>query len=436
MRNVEGGGPRPLRGDTLRRLSDLVGPEHITDDRTVSPGSAEEAASVLRLANAERLRVVPAGNFSQQEYWGLPTDADLFLRLSRLSRVQQYEPGDLTAGLEAGLTVAGLSAALGSHRQWLPLGVARPDRATMGGVLAANSSGPFRLFYGTARDVVIGMHFATAEGKLVKSGGAVVKNVAGYDMAKLLIGSLGTLAVITDVNVKVFPRPATETTVLAFRSLAEALEARNALLRSVLSPLAMDLLNAAGAELVGSEDLPPGEFLLAVAYGGVESVIERSRREVAAIGGAVRATALAILAGQDGDGAERRFWDAVSNLPATAAAAHPASIRLKLSSTLQAMRPLLEAVLQPQGIACALVARAGSGISYLHASGERLSEFCRDVQQAALGQGAHSVLEFAPQDIRTQLPDRGPRGDDFPMMQKLKQAFDPNAILSPGRVIC
>jgi len=427
----------PLRGDIERQLGELVGPAHVTD-ATVFPGTAEEVAGVLRLANAERLRVIPTGNSSQQDLGLPPAGADITLSLRRLHRLKQYEPADLTASVEAGLTLAELSDALAQHRQWLPLGAPCPERATVGGAVATNSSGPFRLFYGSARDMVIGIRFATVEGKLVKSGGMVVKNVAGYDMAKLMIGSLGTLAVITDVNFKVFPRPATETMLLAFGSLEDALAARSALLKSVLAPLALDLLDASCAALVADAarlQFPQGEFLLAVAYGGVERVIERSRGEVAALGQSARARDSQTLASD----AEQRFWRAVCDLPASLDAANPDSLRLKLSSTLAAMQPLLTSALgplRPKGTEVALVARAGSGISYLYARGGDLRAFCRAVQELAAKFDAHAVVEFAPAAIKAQLDVWGPRRDDFPVMQKLKQAFDPNGILNPGRFLC
>ena len=426
-----------LRGDIVRRLGELVGPEHVAGD-TVFPATPTEVAAVLSLANAERLRVLPGGSCSQQDLGAPSACADVSLCLRRLNRLKHYEPGDLTASMEAGLTVAELSAALAPHRQWLPLGVACPERATIGGALAANSSGPFRLFYGTARDMVIGMHFATVEGKLVKSGGMVVKNVAGYDMAKLMIGSLGTLAVITDVTCKLVPRPATETSVLVFGSLADALEARSALLKSVLSPLALDLLDAASASLLSQaavQQLPRGEFLLAVAYGGVERVIERSRREVTALGRAAGALDSLTLAGEQ----EQRLWQAICDLPASFSAAHPHSVRLRLSSTLVAMRPLLEAVLRDlrqHGAETALVARAGSGISYLYVRGDDLPGVSQNTQRVAVSCGAHAVIEFAPPPILAQLEVLGPRRDDYGVMQKLKQAFDPNGILNPGRLLC
>jgi len=326
--------------------------------------------------------------------------------------------------------MAEFSAALATNRQWLPLGVPRPACATMGGVLATNTSGPFRLFYGTARDMVIGMRFATVEGKVVKSGGMVVKNVAGYDMTKLMIGSLGTLAVITDVNVRVFPRPATETAVLGFSTLAGALEARQAILNSVLSPLALDLLDAAAAALVAPQELPPGEFVLAVAYGGVERVLERCRREVAALGRAAQAQAT--FSGEQ----EQRLWGAICDLPATLAAAHPQSVRIKVSTTLEAMRPVLEHVALISGGEAVMVARAGSGISYVYGRGGDLAGFCRGVRERATAHGGYAVIESAPNAVKAQVDVWGPRCDDYLVMRKLKEAFDPNNILNPGRFLC
>ena len=124
-----------------------------------------------------------------------------------MNRILQYEPRDLTISVEAGLPWADLTSYAGGERQMIPLDPPFADRATVGGVVAANTSGPRRRLYGTVRDVVIGMKFATLEGKLVQSGGMVVKNVAGLDMAKLMIGSFGTLAAIAVVNFKLAPAP-------------------------------------------------------------------------------------------------------------------------------------------------------------------------------------------------------------------------------------
>src|SRR5579864_9533680 len=134
-------------------------------------------------------------------------DSDVTIATGGLDRVLEYDPRDLTISVEAGITYGELSRILAEHRQMIPLDPPFSDRATIGGIVAANVSGPRRRLYGTARDMVIGMTFATMEGKLIRTGGMVVKNVAGLDMGKLMIGSFGTLAAIAVVNFRVHPMP-------------------------------------------------------------------------------------------------------------------------------------------------------------------------------------------------------------------------------------
>ncbi len=433
-----------LRGDIARRLGELVPGGNVdVQSSTVYPASAEQVAGVLALANAEGLRVAPAGNGSQYPVAagdaspaspGAPA-IDLIVSLGRMSALKQYEPDDLTASMQAGITLETLSAALEPNRQWLPLGAPLPARATMGGIVAANTSGPFRQFYGTMRDMVIGLRFATVEGKLAKTGGMVVKNVAGYDMAKLLIGSMGTLGIITDVNVKVAPRPAMETTLLGFDSLATALECRDAIVKSVLAPIALDLLDGISLAFCANDSHgspPQAAFALAVEYGGVDAVIERNRKELAALGQAAAARRITTLAGAS----ESAFWRAVCDLPVRFAASWPQSVRIKICSTLQGMRAVAEGIPRESAEQTALVARAGCGITYVYAMGGELKAFCLATQKMAASAGVPVVIESAPPELRAQLDPWGPRRDDYPIMLKLKQAFDPKAILNPGRFLC
>ena len=163
--------------------------------------------------------------------------ADAAISTAALRRVMEYEPRDLTISVEAGLPWSELTRLLAANRQMVPLDPPFADSATVGGVMAANRSGPRRRLYGTARDLVIGMRFATLEGKLVQSGGMVVKNVAGLDMAKLMIGSFGTLAAIAVVNFKLPPAPEIERSfLLPFDSLPDAMAARNRMLAACCSP--------------------------------------------------------------------------------------------------------------------------------------------------------------------------------------------------------
>ena len=191
-----------------------------------------------------------------------------------MTRLLQYEPRDLTISVEAGMPFAELERIA---RRASPDAAARSTVAresTVGGVVAANLSGPRRRLYGTARDMIIGMTFATLEGKLINSGGMVVKNVAGLDMAKLMVGSFGTLAAIAVVNFKVFPMPAeSRTFVMEFATAAEAFAERDRILRSVLQPSAIDIVNW------------PSGFRLLIRAGGNAAVLDRFARELPAAHG-------------------------------------------------------------------------------------------------------------------------------------------------------
>ena len=202
--------------------------------------------------------------------------ADVAISTTAMMRVLQYEPADLTISVEAGMRWADLTSLLASKQQMVPLDPPFAQSATVGGVVAANTSGSRRRLYGTARDVIIGMKFATLEGKLVQSGGMVVKNVAGLDMAKLMIGSFGTLAAIAVVNFKLAPIPvATRTFVISHGTLADATATRDRILRSVLQPSSLDLVNPAAATRLGLEG-----YCVLLQVGGSEAVMQRYTKEL------------------------------------------------------------------------------------------------------------------------------------------------------------
>ncbi|MEK7700920.1 MAG: FAD-binding oxidoreductase, partial [candidate division NC10 bacterium] len=282
----------------LEKLRAAVGPAnvltgvdlspHVVEGRTpeaaVFPASIEEVAAVIGLAAEAALPVTPWGGGTAASV-GMPAArAGLVVGLSRLNRLVEHEPGDLTATVEAGVTVEALQAALRSRGQWLSLDPPDAERATVGGVLSTNASGPRRHLYGTARDLLIGVTVVTAEGAVVKGGGKVVKNVAGYDLPKLFIGSYGTLGIIVEATVKLRPLPDDERLVgVSFDRLKDAGTAVRALMASDLIPNAVELLDAiAGSALLGGS---VGAALI-VGFDGLPDQIEWQCAELARLAGA------------------------------------------------------------------------------------------------------------------------------------------------------
>src|SRR5439155_5793876 len=217
----------------------------VTPHSRVAPTSADELAAALKGANEAGRAVAPVGGGTQLDLGMPPTRLDLVIETTGLNRVVEYEPADLTVTVEAGMRLAELQRILGEQGQFLALDPPAEEAATIGGLIATNASGPLRFSYGTARDLVIGTRVANPEGTLTHSGGRVVKNVAGYDLNKLYIGSLGTLAIVIELSFKLAPIPPASATVVGqFSDTASTSSVVGAVVRSPLSPLAIELMGS------------------------------------------------------------------------------------------------------------------------------------------------------------------------------------------------
>ena len=295
------------------------------------PESPEQLAAMLREAACAHRTIRLGGNFSKDRL-GEPVPADVTISTSSMNRLLQYEPRDLTVSVEAGMPFSELTGLLAANRQMLPLDPCWLKESTVGGVLAVNLSGPRRRLYGTARDMVIGMTFATIEGKLISSGGMVVKNVAGLDMAKLMIGSFGTLAAIATVNFKVFPMPvASRTFVMEFETAAEAFAERDRILSGVLQPSAIDIVNW------------PRGFRLLIRAGGNAAVLDRYAREL-----------------PQARIEEDTVWDAICEFSRRFLVPNPGARVVSMTMPLSKMRDAAEKLDVP------FIARGGSGMIYAH----------------------------------------------------------------------
>jgi glycolate oxidase FAD binding subunit len=249
--------------DTLRSivgpasvLSGVEASPYVVDGRTpvavVFPGSIDEVRAVLLQAGEGSVPVTPWGGGTAVSVGASPSKLGIVLNLSRMSQLLEHEPGDLTATVQAGITVRTLQTALGERGQWLSLDPPDADVATMGGVLSANAAGSRRHLYGTARDVLIGVTVVCADGAVIRGGGKVVKNVAGYDLPKLFVGAYGTLGVIVEATVKLRPRADVEVLLASsFRSLKDCGLAVRQLLVSDLIPSAVDVLDGEAAGALG-----------------------------------------------------------------------------------------------------------------------------------------------------------------------------------------
>ena len=376
----------------------------------LAPSTAEELAQTLRRLALHDCTIALQGCGTKRRMAGAIQPADQTVSVSGLNRLLHYEPRDLTISVEAGMPWRDLTARLAANRQMVPLDPPFADSATVGGVVAANSSGPRRRLYGSARDLVIGMQFATLEGKLVDTGGMVVKNVAGLDMAKLMIGSFGTLAAIAVVNFKLLPEPAAERSfLLAFESVADAVAARNRIAAGALEPAALDLLNPPAGALLGNR-----AWMLAVRAAGNRAVVERYERELAGLGSGVALE----------EEQHTRLWRRIEEFTPQFLADRPDGAVARASCTLKELAAIMERFTGPA------VARAGSGVCYGYFEhGREAAEW----MAGAAGRGIRTVMEFGP-EARSELELWPAPSGDVELMRRVKHLFDPSNLLNRGRL--
>jgi glycolate oxidase FAD binding subunit len=230
------------------------------------PATILDLANLVKQTRAAKQGVYPVGGRTTLEVGLPPIKPGIALDTTALNRVIDYPARDMTITVQAGITLEALQAQLAKEGQWLPVDVASPDKATLGGAIALNQSGPRRLGYGTLRDYVIGISFVTDDGVEVKAGGRVVKNVAGYDLMKLQIGAVGTLGVVTQVTLKVKPKPEASA-VLAFSCASDSLAGILDLLHASKSrPVAVEVLNPAAWRATGIGVPVASEWVIAVGF--------------------------------------------------------------------------------------------------------------------------------------------------------------------------
>jgi len=432
-------------------LRGIVGPAHVltgadcgpyvldgrAPEAVVLPGSKEEVAAVLLAAGAADLPVTPWGGGTKMGIGAPPQRLGLVLGLKRLNRLLEHEPGDLTATAQAGMTLGALQRELGTRGQWLSLDPAHADEATLGGIVSSNAAGPRRHLYGACRDLVIGLTVVTAAGTLVKGGGKVVKNVAGYDLPKLFVGAFGTLGVIVEATVKLRPRPDVDRMVVArFASLKEAGSAARAVMGSDLLPSALDLVDGEtlrALELGG----PDGAALLI----GVDGIAEQVHWQCSEVERMLRLQGLVDARVLDAD-ARDAAWRARGGLgrgafPETAAVMRWVVLPAQVADVMeQGMGVALRA-----GLPVALAAHAGVGVvEAVLAGGEganatKVSDVLIEWRTLVRAAGGQALVESAPLAIKERVPVWDDMGPALRIMQRIKSQLDPHGLLNPGRFV-
>ena len=401
----------------------------------VQPGSREAIAEVLRWAAAEKLAVAPRGGGTQMSLGNTPRKLDVVLDLSKYNRLLDYQPADLTATVEAGITLQTFQRELAQGGNLASLEAPMADRATVGGILAANSNGSLRHSYGPARDWLIGISVVGPDGVETKAGGKVVKNVTGYDLNKLYTGSLGTLGVIVEATFKLSPLPTDSGALVAvFPSMQAAVaEARN-LLAQIYAPQGVHVANALTAAQLDLPVTVPTDGGCVIAFcTGRSRAVQRRLEESALLLRERGSSQVERLDEPSGTALLRRLTD----LSWSAETTPRLGLKINVSPSLVAKSIAWH---QDSGVGSpGVLADAGFGsvrmfwwdADAIPESG--VSEAITRLRNLAKESGGSAVVEHCPLSAKGQLDVWGESSVEVELMRRIKHTFDPLGTLNPGR---
>jgi glycolate oxidase FAD binding subunit len=445
-------GAERVRIDMETRSRYAIG--DLTPAEVVSPNSAAEVVEIVKHAAAERHAVVATGARTKLEMGAPPSKYDLAVDLSEMNRIVAYDPGDLTLSVEPGVKLADLARTLAEHGQMLPLGTPWAGHATIGGTIASGIDAPERQLYGTPRDYLLGAEFVTGDGVFAKSGGRVVKNVTGYDMHKLLIGSFGTLGIITRLNFKTFPLPQNRRTFVArFMVSTQAFKMRDRVMQSSLSPITLDILSAGIWEALAQNSVVvtnpwPGHIMsetmdsIVIECSGSERVLARYERDLQQMAEQSGAEPTGFL--------PEKYSDTVSRsrefIP-LALACSPATTLIKFGVLPSKLTEVWKEISIAAGkVNLRAVIRGGVGVGYIAMMPIDLAdisdevkrhaiEFTQAVQAITTKAGGYALVQWAPRAWKREMSVWGTPPTDLSEMRKLKSALDPQNILSSRRFV-
>ena len=384
----------------------------------------------MKLASSERWSVVPAGSATWLDA-GRPLEpVNIIINTGRLNQILDHEPADLVASAQAGVTLETFNQTLAQGGQWLPLDPPDDGRATIGGVVATGLAGAQKCGYGSPRNFVIGMRVVLPDGKIAKAGGRVVKNVAGYDLCKLFTGSYGTLGLIAELTFKLRPRPAKEVTVLAEGSLDAVLKAAWSIHQTHLFPVGVELLSSELARKIGV-GISSANVLLLARFAGIEKTVSY---QVETVNKLIRVEPEIVDIEMDSQ--DQLLWRKLAAVPIEferaltwRACVRPSQFCPFLKTIQDGYRNSFSSSFWQAGIADG---RLRMIEPYFEERSEQTSELTH-LRNVAQSFGGSLIIESASAEIKAAIDSWGPAGASDALRKRIKDALDPQGILSPGR---
>ncbi len=451
-----------MKGDTVaqdkqafyQKLSEIVGAKNIlTGEKATAPytvdgiptkavafpASTEQVAHIVRAANESRTTLVPWGGGSRQQTGPCLEAADTVVCLKNMNQIIEFDASNFTVQIQAGMVNGELQKQLAKENLFFPLDPFHMERSTIGGEIATNASGPRRTMYGLVRDLVLGVTVVSPTGDIIHTGGKTMKNVAGIDLCRMYIGSWGTLGIITEAVLRLFPTPEASTGLyITFSDPEDAFRMVGRLLNSPLTPSAIELVDSVAgynvAETVGSS-LNNGEVLLIVNSEGTKGDVARHRKDIASLAEANKAKTTITLEGEKAS----RAWAAYCDVHEAMLGAGPATFQGKASVPISKLGDMVQQVKKisaSHGVKTGMTTHCGSGILYTYLTDEveKLVNVTGVLKKAAAGLGGFFLVESAPLSFRKEMSVLPPRSD-YRLMRRLRTEFDPRNVLNRGRLV-
>lgn len=446
--------------------------EGMTPSAVILPKDSRQISDVVKYANQKNLAIIPWGSGSKMSMGNPPRRMDLVVCTSRMNHMKDVDTANLTLTVEAGVKFRDIQARLATEEDrcylpledlttesddlicsdrenkgsFLPIDPPFSDRATIGGIIATNSSGPRRLLYNNPRDVIIGVRFVSPTGDIVGMGGKTVKNVSGYDVSKLMVGSMGTLGILCDMTLRLLPLPERmETLLIGFDSLTGVSEFSNRIFESRLLPAAVEVLNREAFNHLGIgsfSDFKPDRYNAAIAIEAYHEAVDRMKREMLEMAEPCGMSGNLSLQ-EDHHGG---FWLKVGNLALSAADKYNGFMSLHLNYQISKWKEIFEhaeQALSAENISHTLLVHAGIGVCKLNLLVDRKDKPTMDkaihmidgIRALCLKAGGNLVVHHAPAEVKSRLKIWGEKGPDICLIERVKERLDPMGIMSPGRFV-
>ena len=470
--------------EILSELAGIAGQDRLKTDPTataqyavdgvvpkavVFPKDTRMVAALVQCACRGNLAMIPWGSGTKMAMGNPPKRLDLVVCMARMNHMLDVDTANLTITVEAGVKFRDVQARLATEEDrcylpledlkteagefvcsdrshsgcFLPMDPPFSEKATLGGIVAANTTGPRRLLYGLPRDLVLGVRFVTPEGEIIGAGGKTVKNVSGYDVSKLMIGSLGSLGILCEMTLRLLPLPEKmETLLFSFDSFSDAGAFAGAVLGTKLLPAAVEVASRAALENTdfrGTLQFSPGSYAVLVALEAFDEAVTRMRKELLAMAPHFKAEGHALVQ----EDKHRLFWLSVGELQGTAVQRFPRLVALQLNYPLSAWKTIFEfadKTLTQARLDHTMLCHAGNSLTLINllpdpngADDKSLVEAAAALLAECRKVGGNVVVQRAPTDLKGALSVWGEPGSDLPLMKRIRVEIDPTSLMNPGR---